>query len=236
MREMAEQGISFGAHTKSHPILARESKKIIDDREAKEALESKGIALSSVFAYPNGQPGDWNEDVEQVVARTGLSSADSPRAARRSACPQEIWPSAPAYKECCVRSTRWNVLAVIPVTSSRGSRLRATRTAARHGGRSRTADRHCRLSSGPCRRHKGSVWPDRHWGRCSASGLRDQYKNPCLKALPRTFERYSTELDRTSMLAGPRSERSAMACYHPQRALTPRWVYPLYSDTTPSAS
>jgi hypothetical protein len=36
-------------------------------REAKEALESKGIALSSVFAYPNGQPGDWNEDVEQVL-------------------------------------------------------------------------------------------------------------------------------------------------------------------------
>jgi peptidoglycan/xylan/chitin deacetylase (PgdA/CDA1 family) len=67
MREMAEQGISFAAHTKSHPILARESKKIIDDREAKEALESKGIALSSVFAYPNGQPGDWNEDVEQVL-------------------------------------------------------------------------------------------------------------------------------------------------------------------------
>jgi peptidoglycan/xylan/chitin deacetylase (PgdA/CDA1 family) len=77
MREMAEQGISFGAHTKSHPILARESKKIIDEeiREAKEALESKGIPLSSVFAYPNGQPGDWNEDVEQVVARTGFTSA-----------------------------------------------------------------------------------------------------------------------------------------------------------------
>ena len=67
-REMAEQGISFAAHTKNHPILARESKKIIDEeiREAKEALESKDIALSSVFAYPNGQPGDWNEDVEQV--------------------------------------------------------------------------------------------------------------------------------------------------------------------------
>src|SRR5262249_8881126 len=35
------------------------------------------------------------------------------KSAQLCACLQEIWPSAPAYKECSVRSKRWNIQAAI---------------------------------------------------------------------------------------------------------------------------
>ncbi len=67
--EMADHSITYGAHTKSHPILSLESTECVRSEisGSKEALESEGVTLSGVFAYPNGQPGDWNDTVERVL-------------------------------------------------------------------------------------------------------------------------------------------------------------------------
>lgn len=69
--------VSFGAHTKTHPILSTESSTDAerDIRESKESLERALGKLSSVFAYPNGQPGDWTEANEQSLKRLGFTYA-----------------------------------------------------------------------------------------------------------------------------------------------------------------
>ena len=77
VREMQKDGIEFGAHTVSHPILTR-----ISLEEARgEILGSKsriedelGVPALS-FAYPNGQASDLNDDVEKLVAESGLRAA-----------------------------------------------------------------------------------------------------------------------------------------------------------------
>lgn len=75
--EMQEHGITFGAHTKTHPILATQSAQ--DQRDEIEGsrhdLEALGVRVSPVFAYPNGQPDDWNADTETVLTAAGFIGA-----------------------------------------------------------------------------------------------------------------------------------------------------------------
>ena len=60
VRELRDAGMTIGAHTVSHPILAREP----DDRargeiqDGKRELEALLGEAVTVFAYPNGRPGD----------------------------------------------------------------------------------------------------------------------------------------------------------------------------------
>ncbi|MDX1389136.1 MAG: polysaccharide deacetylase family protein, partial [Acidobacteriota bacterium] len=68
VREMAAQGISFGSHTATHPILSR----LTRDEARAEIVESKrtieeqlGIPVRS-FAYPNGKRRDFNEETKQL--------------------------------------------------------------------------------------------------------------------------------------------------------------------------
>jgi peptidoglycan/xylan/chitin deacetylase (PgdA/CDA1 family) len=77
--ELARQGVAFGGHTCSHPILtslpADEARGEIEasiDRIT-EALGSKPLA----FAYPNGSARDYSRDHEQVVAKCGVPLAFS---------------------------------------------------------------------------------------------------------------------------------------------------------------
>ncbi len=77
MREMVDGGMTIGAHTQSHPILSM----ILPDEARSEialsklALESAGFTVSPIFAYPNGQSGDWNDKTEELCQKTGFTHA-----------------------------------------------------------------------------------------------------------------------------------------------------------------
>src|SRR5207248_10086135 len=67
----------FGSHTVSHTILPRIPKSEIVKElcGSKEQLsEQLGTAISS-FAYPNGKPGDYNDEVKTVLRECGYSFA-----------------------------------------------------------------------------------------------------------------------------------------------------------------
>jgi peptidoglycan/xylan/chitin deacetylase (PgdA/CDA1 family) len=76
-RMMRPWRIAFGAHTKSHPILSRTS--IFDQRdeigESRRVVSQSLGSVSSVFAYPNGQPGDWTPETEETLQELGFSAA-----------------------------------------------------------------------------------------------------------------------------------------------------------------
>jgi peptidoglycan/xylan/chitin deacetylase (PgdA/CDA1 family) len=76
-REMASQGISFGAHTVDHPILTRvsESEARRQIRESKERIEKELGSRITMFAYPNGGAADFNRSTEKLVEEEGFSLA-----------------------------------------------------------------------------------------------------------------------------------------------------------------
>jgi peptidoglycan/xylan/chitin deacetylase (PgdA/CDA1 family) len=76
-RMMRTWRITFGAHTQSHSILStlpifegreeiRESRKIISDMLG---------STSTIFAYPNGQPGDFSKETKTVLRELGFHGA-----------------------------------------------------------------------------------------------------------------------------------------------------------------
>ena len=77
VREMARAGITFGAHTVTHPILSRLS---LSDAKA-EIVESKrrieeetGLPVT-LFAYPVGRRSDYSPEVIRAVADAGFRAA-----------------------------------------------------------------------------------------------------------------------------------------------------------------
>jgi peptidoglycan/xylan/chitin deacetylase (PgdA/CDA1 family) len=80
VREMAAMGMEVGAHTVSHPILAR----IADEEARQEVVDSKrrleeilGEEVST-FAYPNGRPGqDYGAQHPGMVRAAGFRAAVS---------------------------------------------------------------------------------------------------------------------------------------------------------------
>lgn len=90
VRALRASGMQIGAHTVSHPILAkldpaRAADEIARSRDVLQALLGEPVDL---FAYPNGRPGtDYLPDVHPgIVRELGFSAAVSTRwaAARRS--------------------------------------------------------------------------------------------------------------------------------------------------------
>ena len=78
VRGLAAAGMEVGAHTVSHPILARidrtTAKREIE--ESKRRLEQITGASVSTFAYPNGRPGkDYGREHVEVVREAGYASA-----------------------------------------------------------------------------------------------------------------------------------------------------------------
>jgi peptidoglycan/xylan/chitin deacetylase (PgdA/CDA1 family) len=77
MRLLPHAGITVGAHTCSHPILAR----LTAHDQARELVESKRLIESITrvecdqFAYPNGGPGDFSADTRQSVIDAGFRGA-----------------------------------------------------------------------------------------------------------------------------------------------------------------
>jgi peptidoglycan/xylan/chitin deacetylase (PgdA/CDA1 family) len=81
LAELAQcPGITIGAHTVSHPILARvpdstARAEISTGRRAVEAIISKPVSL---FAYPNGKPGrDYDARHVEMVREEGFAAAVS---------------------------------------------------------------------------------------------------------------------------------------------------------------
>jgi len=80
LEEMVASGlINIGAHTLSHPILTRISAEEAwtEIHDSKQILEEKLKVPVDFFAYPNGGPPDFNEEMEHLVAACGFRAACS---------------------------------------------------------------------------------------------------------------------------------------------------------------
>ncbi len=74
VREMNQNGISFGDHTATHPVLPLEDEKLfaIEIFESKQLLEKELGNTVFSFAYPNGK---YNESVRQQIIKAGYKVA-----------------------------------------------------------------------------------------------------------------------------------------------------------------
>lgn len=80
VKAMRQAGMQIGAHTVSHPILAR-----LTDDQAKQEIGDSKLALEqllgeriTLFAYPNGKPGeDYSPQSVEVVRSLGFDAAVS---------------------------------------------------------------------------------------------------------------------------------------------------------------
>lgn len=80
VREMRQAGMQIGAHTVSHPILARLSTEQVRDEigQSKQFLEQLLNERVGLFAYPNGKPGvDYQVDSVAVARELGFDAAVS---------------------------------------------------------------------------------------------------------------------------------------------------------------
>jgi hypothetical protein len=77
VKEMSDNGITFGAHTLSHPMLTKipleDARKEI--AESKRVLEEKTQKPVKYFAYPYGTETDFNEDIKNIVKDSGYACA-----------------------------------------------------------------------------------------------------------------------------------------------------------------
>lgn len=78
IRKMASSGlIEFGGHTSTHPILSRLSSNE-QEKELRESVEAVSRLLGtncSVFAYPNGCLGDYNDESVRILKGLGVKTA-----------------------------------------------------------------------------------------------------------------------------------------------------------------
>jgi len=78
LRDLAALGIDIGAHTVTHPILARTTvrdawSEIMESKQRLEKLLSRSIDL---FAYPNGRPNtDYSHEHVRMVREAGFAAA-----------------------------------------------------------------------------------------------------------------------------------------------------------------
>jgi peptidoglycan/xylan/chitin deacetylase (PgdA/CDA1 family) len=104
--QLHQAGMQIGAHTCTHPILARlpEAQALDEIRGSKLALESLLDVPVNLFAYPNGQPGkDYHAQHVRMVQQVGFAGAVS-TAAGAAAMHSDVhqlprfspWDSSPA--------------------------------------------------------------------------------------------------------------------------------------------
>lgn len=77
--EMSEFGISYGAHTCSHPILSMLSNHEAHEEilQSKKRIEDIMKRRISAFCYPNGKENDFNEEVKEIVKECQFECAMS---------------------------------------------------------------------------------------------------------------------------------------------------------------
>ncbi len=75
IRAMHQNGISFGSHTVTHPILSRLSidKARVEIYESKRILEEKLETPVRTFAYPSGRKIDYNESIKSILKEAGYA-------------------------------------------------------------------------------------------------------------------------------------------------------------------
>jgi len=75
--EMQENGINFHPHTQTHPIMSKlpSEQKRVEVRQAKERLEEQLGRPADIFCYPNGQWGDFDEEVISELKAAGYIAA-----------------------------------------------------------------------------------------------------------------------------------------------------------------
>ncbi len=76
LNEMAQYGINIGGHTCTHPILSNlNTEHLVQEiNGCKERLESQLHTPIRSFCFPNGQPGDYNETIKQVIVSSGYEN------------------------------------------------------------------------------------------------------------------------------------------------------------------
>lgn len=79
IKEMSRYGISFGSHTKSHPVLSSISasdaqKEIV---ESKRVIEDKIQKPVTTFAYPYGRKKDYTDNIIKILVDEGFEYACS---------------------------------------------------------------------------------------------------------------------------------------------------------------
>jgi peptidoglycan/xylan/chitin deacetylase (PgdA/CDA1 family) len=80
VRNLHESDMSVGAHTVSHPILAKldPDRARAEMRDSKARLEAITGAPVTLFAYPNGKPGrDYRQEHVGMVRKLGFEAAVS---------------------------------------------------------------------------------------------------------------------------------------------------------------
>lgn len=86
LREIEGRGVTIGAHTMTHPILSRcdEAQSTYEIEESVRRVAANVTRPSSVFCYPNGQPGDFGPRETRVLERLQMAGALSaePRSMR----------------------------------------------------------------------------------------------------------------------------------------------------------
>lgn len=77
VREMSKAGVSFGAHTWTHPALSRLSPDLLSEElsETKALIEEQLQIAVLDFAYPFGKPADRCPLAEKALYRCGYRSA-----------------------------------------------------------------------------------------------------------------------------------------------------------------
>ena len=78
-REMRDGGMSFGSHTRTHPILAKLSyaRQLEELRQSRSVLEAELQRPAACLAYPDGQPGTYSADTQKAAAEAGYLAAFS---------------------------------------------------------------------------------------------------------------------------------------------------------------
>jgi peptidoglycan/xylan/chitin deacetylase (PgdA/CDA1 family) len=78
VRSLKLNGVEFGVHTATHPILS----KLETDQELAAEIEEPSVRLREelgvqprYFCYPNGQPGDFDERCVESVRKAGYQAA-----------------------------------------------------------------------------------------------------------------------------------------------------------------
>jgi peptidoglycan/xylan/chitin deacetylase (PgdA/CDA1 family) len=77
VRIMYQNGLSFGSHTVTHPILSRLSMDNIRSEiyESKKSMEVNLQTSIKTFAYPNGKQDNYNTITKQIVKEAGYICA-----------------------------------------------------------------------------------------------------------------------------------------------------------------
>jgi peptidoglycan/xylan/chitin deacetylase (PgdA/CDA1 family) len=77
IRQMSKQGISFGAHTVTHPVLSNVSSAQLraEITESKRAIEQRLQRPVLHFAYPFGHYPDFSAEAKQFVRTAGYKTA-----------------------------------------------------------------------------------------------------------------------------------------------------------------